>query len=102
MAIHRHRPGSLVFFVEIFFGNVILRKFVRVDFLLVRVIGLFDSGNHARLEGIPFIEKLVDAFGTGKLSTGCSTKIRRLCRRAPDARKALVYLTPIAAWIGGR
>jgi hypothetical protein len=64
MAIHRHRPDPLVFFVEIFFGNVILRKFVGVDFLLVRVIGLFDSCDYARLEGVPFVEQLVDAFGT--------------------------------------
>ena len=52
--------GATRSLIIIFAGNVILRHFVRVNFLFVRCV--FDSLDHFGFEGVSFFNQLVHVF----------------------------------------
>jgi len=64
-----------LFFVEILSGYVILENFAGADFLSIRVVGVFDAGNYARLKSISFFEEFIDAFGVRSLQVRQALKI---------------------------
>jgi len=63
---------NLLFFVQIFAGNIVLRHLVRANFLLVSVVSAFDTSNDVGFECIPFLDQLVDALRIRSLETGQS------------------------------
>lgn len=52
--------GALV--ILIFGGDVILGDFMSTDFLLPTVAGSLDAGYHFSLEGVAFLQQLVNTF----------------------------------------
>lgn len=63
--MHRFKPVFLqdaLVFVEIFTGDVVLGNFVGVNFLLVCILGGLHAGYNVSLEGVPFLQQLLDAF----------------------------------------
>src|SRR5271168_1030776 len=73
----------MLFLVEIFSGNVILRNFVRSHFTLVWVRGVLHSVHYFRFVGLPFFEKLFDAL---RIHMHFSTDSLRVTRLAAGSR----------------
>ncbi len=46
---------GLLIFIQILLGNIVLRHFMGVDFLLIRVVGIFHAGHYVRLKRVPFL-----------------------------------------------
>lgn len=61
--------------IEIFFGHVVFRHFVGVDFARAIVVGCFDPGHCFGLEGIALFDQLVNAFRVHGLDVREALKI---------------------------
>ncbi len=62
--------AALLLFVEVFGGDVVLGDLVGADWLFVGVVGVFDALDGFGLEGAPFLEEFVHAFGIGAFDVG--------------------------------
>jgi len=69
--------ARLVFF-EVFFRNIVFRRFMRVNFPLVGVIGAFYTGHRVGLKCISFLNQLAHTFGICFFDSGYSLQISGL------------------------
>ena len=65
----------LFIFVQIFFGHVVLRNFVRMDFSRLIVLDMLDTRDDAGLERIPLLELFTDTFRIGAFSVAQSLHV---------------------------
>ena len=68
-------------FVLILPGNIILRHFMRANFRLVSVPGVFHALHRFGLERVSLLEQLVHTLGIRTLDVGQSLQISRLLTR---------------------
>src|SRR5713101_2321982 len=82
----------LLFLIQIFAGNVILRHFVSANFLFVGPVGGFDARHYSGFERVSFLNQLVHTLRISACVLGQSLQTSRLPRRPRSyffARKQL-------------
>jgi hypothetical protein len=81
---HLYRRGKAarsLLFVQIFAGNVVLRRLMRANFLTLSIPSVFHAHHYVGLERVPFPEQFVHAFRICAFNVGQSLQISRLPAR---------------------
>src|ERR1700680_2055595 len=73
--------GTLLFFIQIFVGNIILRHLVSVDFLLVAAVGGLDARHNFSFERVSFLDQFVHTLRICACGVRQSLQISRLPSR---------------------
>jgi hypothetical protein len=56
LAIKSKERGTLLFFIQIFAGNIILRHLMRANLPLIVAVGVLHASHHVGLERVSFLD----------------------------------------------